>query len=206
VEIDSDLIRSCENNINGMLPRNHYLLLLLAMLKKALRKLLSKMKDLKPDHPLNRTLEYYEVIGGSAITFYRHTLDVLSDLPDFTVATVARNFITAVDNNDCPSLIEALSADFGSQSRLLDGPTGNESDTSEDPQHRVEGPSDTEQAFDFRYDRHSLEAFEEYLDIQWLEMCRLFHPIRGRQEGTELSRCSSIIQSGCTGKSRLVQE
>jgi hypothetical protein len=169
-------------------------------------KLLSKMEDLKPAHPLNRTLEYYEEIGGSAITFYRHTLDVLSDLPDFTIAIVARKFITAVDNNDFPCFIEALSADFGSQSMLLDGPTGSESGTSEDPQHRVEGPSDTEQAFDFRYDRHALEAFEEYLDIQWLEMCRLFHPVRDRREGTRLSRCSSIIQSSCTGKSRLVQE
>lgn len=206
MEIDPDLIRSCENNINGMLPRNHYLPLLLAMLKKALMKLLSKMKDLKPDHSLNRTLEYYEEIGGSALTFYRHTLDALSDLPDLTVATVARKFITAVDNNDFPSFIEALCSDFGAQSMLLDGPNGRQSDTSEDPQHRVEGPSDTEQAFDFRYDRHALETFEEYLDIQWLEMCRLFHPIRGRQEGTELSRCSSIIQSSCTGKSRLIQE
>jgi hypothetical protein len=58
----------------------------------------------------------------------------------------------------------------------------------------------TERAFSWHYNgEHALTAFRDYLDVQWLKM---------REEcpgdrGTRQSRCGTIIQSSCAGKSRL---
>ena len=59
----------------------------------------------------------------------------------------------------------------------------------------------TEKAFTWRYNgEHAQRAFFEYLDIQWLKMIEEWD----NTQGTLQSRCGTIIQSSCAGKSRLV--
>ena len=61
--------------------------------------------------------------------------------------------------------------------------------------------TNTEKAFTWHYNgEHARTAFLEYLDIQWLKMLEEWHPL----QGTLQSRCGTIIQSSCAGKSRLV--
>jgi hypothetical protein len=64
--------------------------------------------------------------------------------------------------------------------------------------------SNTKEAFKWTYSsQHALTAFLEYLDIQWLKMIDQWDPSNG---GTLQSRCGTIIQSSCAGKSRLINE
>jgi hypothetical protein len=59
----------------------------------------------------------------------------------------------------------------------------------------------TEKAFTWHYNgEHARAAFLEYLDVQWLKMKAEWDP----KQGTLQSRCGTIIQSSCAGKSRLV--
>lgn len=73
---------------------------------------------------------------------------------------------------------------------------------SDDPQVRILATS--EQAFDCQYDpQQALSAFIEYLDVQWVNMREHHCDSTG---GTSQSRCGTITQSSCTGKSRLMNE
>jgi hypothetical protein len=65
---------------------------------------------------------------------------------------------------------------------------------------RQELLSGFDKAFDVPYRRHALSAFIEFLDLQWLNMKDDF-----KQRGTPHSPCATIVQSSCTGKSRLVK-
>ena len=59
----------------------------------------------------------------------------------------------------------------------------------------------TQRAFTWSYKgEHAREAFLEYLDVQWLKIKHEWDP----NHGTLQSRCGTIIQSSCSGKSRLV--
>ena len=61
----------------------------------------------------------------------------------------------------------------------------------------------TETAFTRHYNgEHVQRAFFEYLDIQWLNMIEEWDDT----QGTLQSRCGTIIQSSCAGKSRLVDK
>jgi hypothetical protein len=76
-----------------------------------------------------------------------------------------------------------------------------ETDTFAPSEHRIL-VNHTERAFAWDYrGEHALPAFLEYLDVQWLTMIELWDPSHG---GTLLSRCGTIVQSSCAGKSRLV--
>lgn len=60
--------------------------------------------------------------------------------------------------------------------------------------------SDFEEAFKTPYyDSHAMAAFSEYLDRRWLTM--VYGP-----SDVPNSYCGTIVQSSCTGKSRLVAE
>ena len=62
--------------------------------------------------------------------------------------------------------------------------------------------SNTKEAFTWTYNgQHALTAFLEYLDVQWLKMIAEWDPSNG---GTLQSRCGTIVQSSCAGKSRLI--
>jgi hypothetical protein len=61
--------------------------------------------------------------------------------------------------------------------------------------------SGVQEAFAHPYQRHALDSFIRYLDIQWVNMCQGFDEVKG----TTQSFCGTIVQSSCTGKSRLVQ-
>ena len=62
--------------------------------------------------------------------------------------------------------------------------------------------SKTKEAFAWTYNgQHALTAFLEYLDVQWLKMIEEWDPSNG---GTLQSRCGTIVQSSCAGKSRLM--
>ena len=170
--------------------------------------LLREMGYLNPDHaliPTQRMLDHNEIGAHSVGLFYGCALKFLSALPKSTVATVSGKFFTAVKQNSLQLLIYTISRGFGLQSTLAEGIAGSDNETLDDPQYRtLDGCAE---AFEYNpYDEHALEAFEEYLDVQWLEMCRLFDPLRDKLEGSRLSCCSSIVQSSCTGKSRLIQE
>ena len=72
---------------------------------------------------------------------------------------------------------------------------------SDDPQPRILISS--ADAFDWPYDgQQALLAFIEYLDVQWVNMREHYSP----SKGTLQSRCGTITQSSCAGKSRLVKE
>jgi hypothetical protein len=58
-----------------------------------------------------------------------------------------------------------------------------------------------EHAFDWPYKGQALDAFIEYLDIQWVLMQK-----RTIQGVSLQSRCGTIVQSSCAGKSRLMKE
>ena len=60
----------------------------------------------------------------------------------------------------------------------------------------------TREAFSSPYEfTHTMTAFLEYLDVQWLKMIEDWEP----KEGTRQSRGGTIVQSSCAGKSRLVE-
>ena len=62
--------------------------------------------------------------------------------------------------------------------------------------------SNTKKAFLWTYNgEHALAAFLEYLDVQWAKMIQQWDPSQG---GTLQSRCGTIVQSSCAGKSRLI--
>ena len=49
-------------------------------------------------------------------------------------------------------------------------------------------------AFSWQHkDIQALEAFGDYLDVQWLEMCRFYEPSLDKFAGTRLSRTASMI-------------
>jgi len=174
----------------------------------SLRALLLGLKNLNPEHPLvpkTQMVTYDEEGGGVEIKFHKRALEGISRLSDSSISTVCSNFLTAVKGNDLTASVDALRTCFDSQSMRQARLAGSESDSSEDLQQRVLG-SGCKDAFNYPYEHQPLEAFEEYLDIQWLEMCRLFDSAPNDGEGTRHSRCGSIIQSSCTGKSRLIQE
>src|SRR5438477_7461746 len=79
-----------------------------------------------------------------------------------------------------------------------DGCTGSEAFANDMQRILVEN---TEMAFTWRYEGdHARAAFLEYLGVQWLQMKAEWDP----NQGTLQSRCGTIIQSSCAGKSRLV--
>lgn len=61
--------------------------------------------------------------------------------------------------------------------------------------------SNTKKAFRWTYNgQHALAAFFEYLDVQWAKMIEHWDPAQGSLQ----SRCGTIVQSSCAGKSRLI--
>jgi hypothetical protein len=58
-------------------------------------------------------------------------------------------------------------------------------------------------AFHHTYHERVRDSFLEYLDVQWGEMVAGY---LSDPRGTLVSLCGSIVQSSCTGKSRLVEE
>ena len=62
--------------------------------------------------------------------------------------------------------------------------------------------SNTRKAFTWTYNsQHALSAFLEYLDVQWAKIVLQWDPSQG---GTLQSRCGTVVQSSCAGKSRLI--
>lgn len=189
----------------------------LGLQNKYLKELLKKMKDLDSEHPLNQTLPIpgYDETDKNSVSenfevtradFYERILGLISGLSEGKVAGISESFISAVKENKLSSLRNALKLAFNPHSITRTNFVERKNDLPEDPDHRI--LVNCREAFDWPYeDKQALRAFEEYLDIQWLEMCRLYDPMRsGTQFGTRLSRCCSIIQSSCTGKSRLMQQ
>ena len=171
----------------------------------ALIELLTIMKDLDKGHPLNRRLDSEAKFEGGSAELYARVIDILSDHRQINIEAVCSAIVDAVADDSFQSFFQALSSTLAPSVFVEEDNGGDDSDCSLDPQNRV--LMNFKEAFNWPFqDGQSLEAFEEYLDVQWLEMCRLYQPAKNKWTGTRLSRVGSIIQSSCTGKSRLAQE
>lgn len=132
----------------------------------------------------------------------REVQEMLQDLPPRNTHTLSQNIIDAVQNGP--------DGDFNRLRRALELAKQNSfpikrdasRQNSDDPQTRILITS--EDAFDCPYyPQQALAAFIEYLDVQWVNMRQHHSDSTG---GTCQSRCGTITQSSCTGKSRLMNE
>lgn len=141
----------------------------------------------------------------SAVELYVHVLDVLSKPNQISIRAVCNEIVVAVENNAFHSFFSSLDS-FLKYSGFVHVETlRDESIYAEDSQNR--DPMNCKKAFNWPHqDRQALEAFEEYLDVQWLQMYRLYLSAKSKPGRERLSRVGLMIQSSCAGKSRLVQE
>lgn len=111
---------------------------------------------------------------------------------------LSTGIVNAMKDIDCfPCLLAALTS-AESMPKNTEGCSDLEAFANDMQRILVEN---TERAFTWSYKgEHARSAFLEYLDVQWLKMKAEWDP----NQGTLQSRCSTIIQSSCAGKSRLV--
>lgn len=177
--------------------------------KLALIELLTRTRGLDKGHPLNQRpsvfLDSGTSFGGTAHELYARALEMLSDPCQISIGALCNEIIDAFAKDFFPTFFQALSSAVANPITVTGDSSGDERNDSEDLS--LQTHMDYKKAFNWPYlDTHTLEAFEEYLDVQWLEMCKLYQPTKDKFTGTKLSRVGSIIQSSCTGKSRLAQE
>lgn len=130
---------------------------------------------------------------------HRIKLKVTSDFSRQQVHNTCIHTINSMGKSDCLSyLMDAFAA---VDNAPIGNPASTESEVPVCDQQRIL-VSNTKKAFTWTYNgEHALTAFLEYLDVQWLKMIDEWDPSNG---GTLQSRCGSIIQSSCAGKSRLI--
>lgn len=128
----------------------------------------------------------------------------MTDLPHDNIDKLSQDIVDAVDmGNDgnfnmlrrALELVQENSCHIERDIRTVSR------QNSDDPQPRILISS--ADAFAWPYNgQQALLAFIEYLDVQWVNMRE--HYCKSR--GTLQSRCGTITQSSCAGKSRLVSE
>ena len=107
--------------------------------------------------------------------------------------------VNATKKPDC--LVHLFDAFASVENTLTENHVSTESEIPGCDQQRILIAS-TKEAFRWAYNgQHALTAFLEYLDVQWLKMIDEWDPSNG---GTLQSRCGTIVQSSCAGKSRLI--
>lgn len=134
----------------------------------------------------------------------RQVRESVTYLPHRNMDKIAQNIVDAVNmgtDGNFNMLLRALEL-VQENSYHIERDTRTASrQNSDDPQPRILITS--ADAFDWPYDgQQSLLAFIEYLDVQWVNMREHYD----HSKGTLQSRCGTITQSSCAGKSRLVSE
>jgi hypothetical protein len=115
---------------------------------------------------------------------------------------LCRRFVAAYNTNSCTKFfrlfLELQFDDEGIFSPIANHYSGNDRKF---PERRDELISRFDDAFAHPYRSHALDSFISYLDILWLNMQDGFDQVKGSKQ----SFCTAIVQSSCTGKSRLVE-
>lgn len=121
-------------------------------------------------------------------------------LSDSSVHRLSQEIVTSIDVLDSSSsFIDAINSALIDESLWMQSPRLDEA-VDKTNGVRLRGAY-LELAFDWPYKGQALDAFIEYLDIQWVLMQK-----RTIQGVSLQSRCGTIVQSSCAGKSRLMKE
>jgi hypothetical protein len=168
--------------------------------RKHLIALLGEIASVGLQHPLGQALTILLSPDSNLSEFLAKVRARALTLSDFSIHRLSHEIVTSIDPvNSSSAFMDAL------QSALTDGshriqPRSLEDAIDKTIGVRVRG-AHPEKAFHWPYKGQALDAFIEYLDIQWILMQK-----RSRQGESLQSRCGTIVQSSCAGKSRLVKE
>ena len=134
----------------------------------------------------------------------RQVGETVTDLPFQNIHKLSQNIVAAVNtgtDGNFNMLWRALEFVQENLFRIERDARATSRQNSDDPQSRILISS--VDALDWPYDgQQALLAFIEYLDVQWVNMREHYND----SKGTLQSRCGTITQSSCAGKSRLVKE
>lgn len=164
---------------------------------------LKEIESAELDHPLTRLLSYSLSDSsqslGELLAKVRKRVSNWSDTINHQLsAKIVYSIHVADSSDDFIDLLQTaiIARSPQRQQRSLEK-LSNETDNL-----RVRGPH-SDKAFSWPYDgAHALTAFIEYLDLQWIRILREQNSV-----GISLqSRCGTVVQSSCAGKSRLVEE
>jgi hypothetical protein len=168
--------------------------------RKYLIAFLGEIESVSSQHPLGQALTILAPPDSNLSEFLAEVRVRALTLSDFSIHRLSHEIVTSIDPvNSSSAFMDAL------QSALTDGspriqPRGLDDTIDKTIGVRVRG-AHPEKAFYWPYKGQALDAFIEYLDIQWILMQK-----RSRQGESLQSRCGTIVQSSCAGKSRLVKE
>ena len=126
---------------------------------------------------------------------------VLHEMPRGHIHDLCINIVQSIESESILGFFGAINFAGNTQSDHKSRPTSRDVVVSEYDNQRILVLNSRE-AFSSPYEStHAMTAFLEYLDVQWLKMIEDWKP----QRGTLHSRCGTIVQSSCAGKSRLVE-
>jgi hypothetical protein len=168
--------------------------------KEALISFLNRIESLGPHNELSQAFAALLPDPPALLDEIRREIPYFSDSSNHKLS---KKILASIEKDSFEELCGVL------QDALATGSPKNQSRTVESPtedalglQTRLHG-TNALAAFEWKYDNnHALSAFREYLDIQWSEINQKW--VKGKS--TSQSRCGTIVQSSCTGKSRLVEE
>ena len=148
-------------------------------------------------HKIRQAAAYYEVADGTDVQsicnkFIAFDLETVSES---ALHDVCEKVVASYKKDDFRNFFDGLR----DSTKLI---RKDKSRVQEIRQQRPVLMSDFENAFKYEYcSERAIKAFEEYLDRRWLTLVSV-------SDGTTRadSYCGTIVQSSCSGKSRLVEE